>query len=91
MTRVLIEDIPKEDAKKIFLAGKLREAKEVEDLLTRAGVHYAVEVEPYRGSGLLTRFFEYKGAMFYVRSDKAGFCRERLEAGGYAHGIINED
>ena len=54
-----------------------------------AGVHYAVEVEPYRGSGLLSSFFEYKGAMFYVRSDKAAFCREKLEAGGFGYGILS--
>ncbi len=88
MTRVAMDSIPEDEAERIFLAGKLNEAKEVEELLTRAGVHYAVEVEPYRGSGLLSSFFEYQGAMFYVRSDQAVFCRQKLVDGGFEYGVI---
>ena len=38
------------DAEQIFLARKLREAREVEELLTDAGINYSVEVEAYARS-----------------------------------------
>ncbi|HSG04933.1 MAG TPA: hypothetical protein VLB09_00890, partial [Nitrospiria bacterium] len=90
MARISLESIPEEQAEKIYLSGKLSEAQKVEALLTREGVHYAVSIEPYRGGGLLSSFFEYKGAMFYVRSDQAAHCRKRLEDQGFGHGVMYE-
>lgn len=90
MARITLELIPKEESEQIFLSGKLNESKKIEKLLTREGVHYAVTIESYRGGGILSSFFEYKGAMFHVRSDQAAHCRRRLEDQGFAYGIIYE-
>ena len=91
MARISLEEIQENETERIFLSGKLNESKKVEELLTREGVHYAVTIEPYRGGGILSSFFEYKGAMFHVRSDQAAHCRRRLEDQGFAYGIICEE
>lgn len=48
----------------IFIAKRLREALQLEELLTGAGIHYLVETDSYRGGVVFqtTRI----GAFFYV-------------------------
>ena len=48
----------------IFIAKKLREALQLEDLLTAAGIDYAVEIEAYRGGFIFQTL--RKGAFLYV-------------------------
>lgn len=48
----------------IFIAKKLREALQLEDLLTAAGIDYAVEIEEYRGGFIFQTL--RKGAFLYV-------------------------
>ena len=81
------EAIP--DAEQIFLARKLREAREVENLLTEAGIDYAVEVEAYARSFLFGSI-RY-GAAFYVASTEAANCRQRLLHAGFERGIVEEE
>ena len=81
------EAIP--DAEQIFLARKLREAQDVENLLTHAGIEYAIEVEAYARSFLFGTI-RY-GAAFYVASAKAPDCRRRLLDAGFGRGIVEEE
>lgn len=48
----------------IFIAKKLREALKLEDLLTAAGIDYAVEIDEYRGGFIFQTL--RKGAFIYV-------------------------
>ncbi len=48
----------------LFIAKKLREALKLEDLLTQAGIDYAVEVDEYRGGFIFQTL--RKGAFVYV-------------------------
>jgi hypothetical protein len=75
------------DAERVFIAGTLREALRVEELLTTEGVQYAVQVEPY-GTSLL--FSQRNGAAFYVPSAQAAYCRQRLTAEGLARGVVED-
>jgi hypothetical protein len=77
------------DAVQIFLARQLREAQEVEDLLTEDGIDYAVEVEAYARSFLFGSI-RY-GAAFYVDGFIAAACRQRLAAAGFHRGIVEEE
>ncbi len=77
------------DAEQIFLARKLREARDVEHLLTQAGIDYAIEVEAYARSFLFGTI-RY-GAAFYVASAHAADTRRRLLDAGFGRGIIEED
>ena len=60
----------------VHIAGTLRGALKLEDLLTENGIEYAVETDTYR-SGFL--FWTSKvGAFFYTRADDAEQCRALL-------------
>jgi hypothetical protein len=47
MGRIEIEDFPDKNTSRIFIAASVREAKRVEDILSREGIEYAIEIEPY--------------------------------------------
>lgn len=65
----------------VYIAKKLREAKAIEELLTRSTIDYVVEVDQYVG-GFLFRTAR-AGAFFYVRADAETLTRELLEHCGY--------
>jgi hypothetical protein len=92
MARVPIEAFTDREVERVFIAGSLDEALHVEDLLTRAGIEYAVELERYRSGSILVELLagEYpKGAVFYVLAGgQAAFCRSLLQDGGFDAGII---
>ncbi len=75
------------DPVRVYIAGKLAEAKAVEELLTGNGVDYVVQVEPYRTSIL---FGPRNGAAFYVADGQAAFCREQLAAAGFHRGLLED-
>jgi hypothetical protein len=79
------DDLP--DAERVFIAGKLREALLVEEVLTAAGVNYAVQVEPF-GTSIL--FSQRNGAAFYLTSGQADYCRTRLIASGLGRGVVED-
>jgi hypothetical protein len=51
----------------IYMARRLRDALQLEELLTNAGIDYAVETGTYSGGLLFRR--ELTGAFFYVLPD----------------------
>ena len=76
---------------RIYIAARVREAKQVEELLTRHGIDYDVQVEPYinRLFGILP--VEYKGAVFLVPMAHGDFCRNLLRGAGLTKGLIDEE
>lgn len=79
------------EAVRIYIAGRVQEARQVEDVLSRRGIDYTVEIEPYmtRLLGVLPR--EYKGAAFFVASTQAGFCRNLLRTAGLTKGLVEDE
>lgn len=65
----------------LYIAKKLKEALKVEEVLTAAGVDYAVEVDNYLGGFIFKR--ERAGAFFYVLPETLVQARGVLEAAGH--------
>lgn len=87
MARIDIDDL--QEAEPIFVAAKLGVARQAEECLTRAGVEYAVEVEPI-GRTLLFRRVRM-GAAFYVSAAVAPHCREQLSLAGLGSGVVERE
>lgn len=79
------------ETSRIYIAGRVPEAKRVEDLLTRHGIEYTIEIEPYttRLLGVLPR--KYQGAVFLVLSSQADFCRDLLRKAELTKGLIEDE
>jgi hypothetical protein len=77
------------DPERIFIARTLRQARQVEELLTQAGVDYVVQVEPYGRSFLFGTIRH--GAAFYLAAAQAAYCRERLIVAGFGKGVVEGD
>lgn len=87
MARVEPEAFANHEVARVYIAGTLAEAREVEDLLGGNGIDYVVQVEPYRTSIL---FGPRNGAAFYVADSQAIFCRQQLTAAGLERGLLDE-
>lgn len=76
---------------RIYIAGRLREAKQIEELLTKAGVDYVVEIEQFGKKllGVVPR--KYSGAAFYVLATHAESSRRLLVEAKLTTGLIEED
>jgi hypothetical protein len=75
----------------IYIAARLSEAKRVEEVLTRNGIDYAVEIAPY-ATRLLGLFpTRYNGAMFHVVAEEARSCRQALQAAGITRGLVEDE
>ncbi|HEV8319362.1 MAG TPA: hypothetical protein VGQ10_18265 [Vicinamibacterales bacterium] len=86
MARIEAEEL--RDPELIFVSGTLRMAKRVEERLTTVGVDYVVQVEPI-GRSILFRTLRM-GAVFYVTSGQAAYCRQELTAVGLGRGVVEE-
>jgi hypothetical protein len=75
------------DPEQVYLAASLREARDVEALLTSSGVNYATQVEVLGRSSLFGSLRHAAG--FYVSAAQAEYCRIALEA-GFSSGIIQD-
>lgn len=87
MAHVDPDALANHDLARVYIAGTLSEAQQVETLLTGNGVDYVVEVEPYRASIL---FGPRNGAAFYVTAGQAAFCRQQLAAAGLERGLLED-
>jgi hypothetical protein len=65
----------------IHVARKLKDALRVEELLTEAGIEYAVEADRYWIGTIFRR--ERIGAFFYVLPDAENAGREALRLAGF--------
>lgn len=84
MARVEPEQL--RDPEPILIARSLRMALRAEEWLTTADVDYAVQIESV-GRSLLFRT-ERMGAVFYVTSGQAFYCREQLNAAGLGSAVV---
>lgn len=87
MAHIDAEMLTKPEA--VALARTLRQARTIEQLLTDAGVDYAVEVEEYGRSFLFGT--PRHGAVFYVSSTQAAYCRTRLVDARLGKAVIDAD
>ena len=84
-----VEDDALQEPVGVYLAASLREAKQVEALLTTRGVQYAVQVESL---GRSTLFGSVRhGAMFYVSAGQGAYCRTLLVESGFRRGILEDE
>jgi hypothetical protein len=65
----------------LYIAKKLKEALNLEKLLTDAGVDYLVEPDKYSG-GVIFRS-ERVGAFFYVAPENDAAARSIMQRGGF--------
>jgi len=95
MARLDFDEFLDKEVSRIYIAAELAEARRVEHILTRNGIDYAVEVEPYQMSALRTLTLlssgMYAGAAFFVLSGQASFVRHVLFAAGLKSGIQDAD
>lgn len=65
----------------LYIAKRLKDALELEQILTTAGFDYGVEPDRYRGGFIFQS--ERIGAFFYVLEDAAESARQLLTRRGY--------
>jgi hypothetical protein len=82
MARITIDQFSGCDIGPIFVAGSVKEAEAVEQLLTEQSVDYAIAIEPFYQPGL---FFvsQFQGATFYVPTGIAPYCENLLSEKGF--------
>lgn len=81
------EQLAGRDCARIYIAGRLAEARRVERILTDRGVDYYVAMERFerRLLGVIRR--EYTGVAFYVPNASVGACRDWLREAGLTAGL----
>ncbi len=75
----------------VYVAGRLGEGKQVEQVLSENGIDYAVDSEPFESRVLGVLPVEYEGVGFYVLSSQGEFCRRILRAAGLVQGLVGDD
>ena len=75
----------------VYIAGRLSEGKQVEQVLSDNAVDYAVDIEPFESRVLGILPVQYEGVGFYVLLDQAQFCRGVLRAAGLLQGLVEND
>ncbi|HSC25871.1 MAG TPA: hypothetical protein VLD67_01275 [Vicinamibacterales bacterium] len=69
------------EPEQVYTASSIREARRIEELLTRRGVDYGVQVEEIGRSILFGA--PRHGAAFYVAAAQADYCRSVLAEDGF--------
>jgi hypothetical protein len=87
MARVDFDEWESKEVTRIYIAGRLAEAKVVEKILSEHGVDYAVDFEPFRLMVLGIFPSEHTGVGFYVLSGQAAFSKRVLLDAGLRTGI----
>jgi len=72
----------------IYIAGRLREGKHVEQVLSDHAIDYAVDAEPFERRVLGILPIEYEGVGFYVLTHQADLCRCILREAGVVQGLV---
>jgi hypothetical protein len=79
------------DVTAVYIAGRLSEAKRVEQTLSDHGIDYAVDAERFQTQLLGVFPREYEGVAFYVLSAQAALSRRVLLEAGLTAGLVEED
>ena len=90
MAMVDPEDLGDVEVARVYIAGRLGEAQEVERVLSRHGVDYFVEIEPFRILLLGLLPAEREGVAFYVAAANAALSVQALRAAGLLQGLLEE-
>jgi hypothetical protein len=88
--RIALNEFGDGEAEGVYIAGRMAEARLIEELFNGRDVEYAVEVEAYLG-GTVFGIAEYAGAAFYVSVEQAEFCRGILRDAGFKAGLIDRE
>lgn len=72
----------------VYVAGRVREAKRIERILSEHDVEYSVSVVPFKHRVLGVLPVEYKGLGFYVHAPAADDCRRLLIEAGIKRGLV---
>ena len=91
MARVDLDEWDGQEIARVYTAGRLAEALQVEETLTGHGIDYAVDLEPFRLMVLGLFPSEHTGVGFYVLSGQAPFCKRVLLDAGLRTGIEEDD
>lgn len=75
----------------VYVAGRLKEGKQVEQVLSANAIDYAVDSEPFQSRVLGILPVEYEGVGFYVVSSQADFGRRLLREAGLVQGLVEDD
>jgi len=75
----------------VYIAGRLKEGKQVEAALSQHAIDYAVDIEPFEHRVLGILPVEYEGVGFYVVHDQADRGRRVLREAGLLQGLVEED
>jgi hypothetical protein len=75
----------------VYVAGRLSEGKQVEQVLSDNAINYAVDFEPFESRVLGVLPVEYEGVGFYVLSGQADFSRRVLREAGLVQGLVEAD
>jgi hypothetical protein len=79
------------DVAMIYVAGRVSEGKQVEQVLTDHAIDYAVDAELFESRVLGILPVTYEGVGFYVLAGQADFCRQLLHAAGLVQGLVEDD
>ncbi len=90
MARVDPGDLADKEIARIYIAGRLAEAKRVEKTLSDRGIDYSVELEEYETYVLGLFPTRHAGVAFYVVSSQAESCRRALLEQGLHVGIVDD-
>ena len=85
------ETFDDKDVAMVYVAARLSEGRQVEQVLSDNGIDYAVDIEPFQSRVLGILPIEYEGVGFYVLSSQAAFCRRVLRELGLVQGLVEED
>ena len=91
MVLVAPETFDDKDVTIVYVAGRLKEGKQVERVLSANAIDYAVDSEPFQSRVLGILPVEYEGVGFYVLSAQAEFCRRVLREAGLVQGLVEDD
>jgi hypothetical protein len=91
MAMINPDEFADKEVARVYIAGRLSEARRVEQTLSENGVDYAVDAEPFevRVLGILPS--RHEGLAFYVLSGQAEFCRDVLREAGLVVGLVEEE
>lgn len=84
------EELGDVEVARVYIAGRLAEAQEVERVLSCHGVDYFVEIEPFRVLLLGLLPTEHEGVAFYVAAGNAALSLQALRAAGLCQGLVED-
>jgi len=85
------DDFTDKEVARVYIAGRLSEAKRVEQTLSENSIDYMVDAEPFEVRLLGILPMQYEGLAFYVLSGQADFCRDLLQRAQLVTGLVEEE